>query len=112
MRNLIIACGVALAMPSGTAFAEAAATPVAAPTTAYSSSTTPMGVLLNNPATKAVLVKVLPEFIDKMSENMDRVSGMTLKEIQDSLKAYAPDVLSDAKLAAIDVDLAKIPVTN
>jgi uncharacterized membrane protein YqiK len=112
MRGLAVACGLLLTLSGGTAFAEAAPASATAPAAAYSSSATPMGVLMANPAAKAVLEKALPEFIAKMSENMERVSGMTLKEIQDSLKAYAPDVLSDPKLAAIDVELAKIPVTN
>jgi uncharacterized membrane protein YqiK len=108
MRNLILACS--LVLTSGAALAEAAQTPAAAPAAAYSTSATPMGMLLENPAAKAVLTKQLPQLMERMGDNMERVSGMTLKEIQDSLKAYAPDVLSDAKLAEIDLELAKIPV--
>jgi hypothetical protein len=92
--------------------AEMAQTPATATAAAYSTTATPMGVLLANPAAKAVLTKELPQLMERMGDNMERVSGMTLKEIQDSLKAYAPDVLSDAKLAEIDLELAKISVTN
>jgi hypothetical protein len=112
MRGLSIACGMVLALAGGAAFAEPVAAPVAIAAAAYSSTTTPMGVLLANPATKAVLVKELPEFMAKLGDNVERVTGMTLKEVQEALKAYAPDALLDAKLAVIDQDLAKIPVAN
>lgn len=114
MRVLAIASGLVLALSGGVAFAEATATPAAATAApaAYSTSSSTMGTLVANPATKAVLVKALPEFMEKMGENPDRVSGMTLKELQDTLKAYAPDLLSDAKLAAIDLELAKVPAAN
>jgi hypothetical protein len=39
----------------------------------------------------------------------DRVSGMTLRELGEVLKTYAPTLLTEAKLTAIDVDLAAIP---
>ena len=71
----------------------------------------PVAKLLANPATKAILVKELPQLMERMADNLERVSGMTLREIQEALQTYAPDVLSDARLAAIDVELAKIPAT-
>ncbi len=113
MRLIIIACGAALISASLPAFAEtkapAAAAPAAAPAVAYSSTTTQLGTLLANPATKAVLLKHIPQFVNGLGDNVDRASGMTLKEIQDALKTYSPDAMPDAKLAAIDEDLAKIP---
>ena len=101
MRSIFYAITIALAVPGSIALAD--------PTPAYSVANSQFGTLLANPATKAVLVKHIPEMIERLGDNMERVEGMTLKEVQDALKAYAPDVLTDAKLAAIDQDLAKIP---
>lgn len=112
MRLFMIACGTALisasvpALADAKASAAATATPAAA---AYSSTMTQLGTLLANPATKAVLLKHIPEFVNGLGDNVERASGMTLKEIQDALKSYSPDSLSDAKLVAIDADLAMIP---
>lgn len=111
MRLFIIACGAALISVSVPALAETkpAAASAPAPAAAYSSTTTQLGTLLANPATKAVLLKHIPQFVNGLGDNVDRASGMTLKEIQDALKTYSPDAMPDAKLAAIDADLAKIP---
>jgi para-nitrobenzyl esterase len=107
----MIACGVALIGASYPAMADTQA-PTAAPAAAYSSTTTQLGTLLANPATKAILLKHIPQFVNGLGDNVDRASGMTLKEIQDALKAYSPDALSDAMLAAIDQDLAKVPAAR
>lgn len=116
MRGFSIASALVLAMTGAAVLAEGTAAPAVptqtASTAAYSSTMTPMGVLLGNPATKAVLLKMLPELVARMGDNMERVSGMTLKEIQEATKAYAPDALSDTRLSAIDVELAKVPVTE
>ena len=59
--------------------------------------------MLDNPATRAVLQKHIPVVVN--SPQIDQARAMTLVDIQ----AYATDDLSDAKLAEIDKDLAKIP---
>jgi hypothetical protein len=59
-------------------------------------------------ATRAVLVKHIPQLVEK-SDIAERASGMTLKEMQEALRAYSPDLLSDEVLAKIDVDLAALP---
>lgn len=112
MRFVMMTCGFALAMTAP--LASAAPAPAALATApagkVYSTNNTQLGTLLGDPATKAVLMKHIPEVITRMGDNLEQAQGMTLKEMQDALKAYAPDVLSDQKLAAIDLDLAKLPV--
>ena len=105
MRLVILASSLALAMASTTAFAQSA--PVASATDAsghYTTSTTPIGTLLDDPAAKAVLVKYLPEIAT--STQIDAVRGLTLKATQQ----YAPDKVTDTALANIDADLATLPV--
>lgn len=109
MRLFIIASASALLAASPTLAAENAPAATAEPAPAYSSTTTQLGTLLENPATKAVLLKHIPQFVNGLGENAERASGMTLKELQDALKTYSPDAMPDAKLAAIDADLAKLP---
>lgn len=81
--------------------AHAADAPAAAPAAAatYSTAETPLGDLLDNPATKAVLQKHLPDLVN--GEGIDMARGMTLKALQ----GYAADQVTDEKLAAIDADL-------
>jgi arylsulfatase len=67
----------------------------------YTTSATPLGDLLDDPAAKAVLQAHVPALVSN-----DRISlarGMTLK----SLQQFAPN-LTDATLAAIDAELAKL----
>lgn len=81
--------------------ADAPATAAAAP--ALSSATTDIGTLLDNPASKAILQKYMPEMI--ANPQIDMARSMTLKQVQ----GFAPDMLSDQKLAQIDAELAKLP---
>jgi alcohol dehydrogenase class IV len=69
----------------------------------YSTDKTLIGDLMANPATRAVLVKHIPVIVE--NSQFPSAYGMTLKAIQ----PYAPDVLTDEKLAAIDADLKTIP---
>lgn len=82
-----------------------AAEPVtaSASTAAFSTSTSSIGSLLDNPATKAILTKYLPDLVSNPQIEMAR--GMTLKQIQ----SYASDTVTDEVLAKIDTDLAKVP---
>lgn len=81
----------------------------AAPATAtaatahYTTSTTDLGTLLDDPAAKAVIAKHLPELVK--SDQIDQARGMSLKDIQ----PYSQDMLTDKVLAEIDADLAKLP---
>lgn len=112
LRPLLAAavlCGAALATPAFAADAPVAAVPAAnapaasAPKPALSSTTTDIGTLLDNPATKAVLDKYLPGL--STDSRIDMARAMTLKQVQ----GYAPDQIKDESLAKVDAELAKIP---
>lgn len=75
--------------------------PASAPAAAFTTDT-PIGDLLDNPDTKAVLKKHIPTVVG--SDQIDMARKMSLRQIQ----GYAADVLTNAVLAAIDADLAKI----
>ncbi|OCC22669.1 hypothetical protein MB02_15770 [Croceicoccus estronivorus] len=72
----------------------------------YSTSTTTIGTLLDDPAAKAIVEKNIPGMTT--SAQIDMARGMTLKDIQQ----YSSDQVTDAKLAAIDAELAELPATN
>lgn len=116
MNMKMVKAGVAvLAMMSAVPLVQAqtpadTAPPAAAPAKKpfYSTGRTQLGTLLADPAAKAILDKHIPQLLSG-GQNMDQASGMTLREIQDAVKAYSPDVLSDKALAAIDQDLATLP---
>ena len=92
MKKLIIAAAL-MAMSPVPAFAQAAA---------YSTSTTEIGALLDDPAAKAVLEKHVPGMTT--NEQVDMARPMTLKDIEQ----YSPDQIADKVLAEIDADLAKL----
>jgi hypothetical protein len=91
MKKLILAAAV-FAMAPLPAFAQ----------TAYSSSTTEIGALLDDPAAKAVLEKHIPGMTT--NDQVDMARGMTLKDIQQ----YSPDQITDKVLAEVDADLARL----
>lgn len=72
----------------------------------YNSLLTPIGTMLDDPAANEVLKRHLPEIVGSPQIGMAR--GMTLNAI----RAYLPQVLTDAKLEALDADLAKLPRAN
>lgn len=61
-----------------------------------------MGTLLDNPDSKAVLEKHIPDFVS--NPQMEQARGMSLR----SLQTFAP-TLTDEVLADIDKDLAEVP---
>lgn len=106
MKKLLIAlvgCGVLAA--SSIAIAQTApAAPASAPAAPfYTTEDTPIGDLLDNPTTKAVLAKHVPGLVSNAS--IERARGMTLVAI----KPYSNGAITDEKLVAIDKDLAAIP---
>ena len=115
LRNLltISALGAALgataiavpAMAADTPTAAAATAPAAAPApkAAFSVADTDVGTLLDNPATKAVLDKLLPGL--STNPQIDMARAMTLKQVQ----GYAPDKIKDDQLFKVDAELARIP---
>jgi para-nitrobenzyl esterase len=74
----------------------------AAPAAVYSSSSTPIGTLLDDADAKAVLDMDVPGLTTNPQIEMAR--GMTLKDIQ----SYAADQLTDDVLKKIDTHLATI----
>lgn len=99
-----ILAGCSLASASVAIAAEAGQSAPAAPAaTAYNTADTDIGTLLDNPATKAILDKHLPQLT--ANSQIDLARSMTLKQVQ----SYASDMVTDDVLARIDADLAKIP---
>jgi acetyl esterase/lipase len=80
--------------------ARAAALPTSAK---YSSAETKIGTLLDDPAAKAIVEKYIPGFTTSRQIGMAR--AMTLKTVQ----RYAPDTVTDTRLAEIDAELAHLP---
>jgi hypothetical protein len=103
LRQILIAgtFAFAVAAPLSVSAADPAAAPAPAP--AFSTSTSSIGTLLDNSATKAILAKYLPDLVSNPQIEMAR--GMTLKQVQ----SYSADTVTDAVLAKIDADLAKVP---
>ena len=106
MRIAGIISALALTVAAGSAQAQAAQPAAAATAGHYSTATTELGVLLDDPAAKAVLLKHIPEVVN--NEQVDMARGMTLKDMQ----PYTGDALTDKMLADVDADLAKIPAKN
>lgn len=100
MKTHFLAAAVVAMVP---ALPALAGEPAALAAPAFSSAGTNIGTLIDNPATKAVLVKYLADLIANPQIEMAR--AMTLREIQ----GFAPDQITDVVLAMIDADLAKIP---
>ncbi len=68
----------------------------------YSTAATPIGALLANPATQALLDKHLPGV--SSDPRIGMAKGMTLRAVQ----AFAPNQFTNAVLDAIDAELAKL----
>ncbi|HEX7857565.1 MAG TPA: hypothetical protein VF503_28125 [Sphingobium sp.] len=114
-KSMVAGLGVlAMLLPVQALQAQAsAAAPAAAPAKkpVYSTGKTQLGTLMADPAAKAVLEKHIPQLLTG-GQNLDQASGMTLRELQDAVKAYAPDQFSNKVLDAIDKDLAALPGTQ
>jgi hypothetical protein len=114
MRVVSTACGIVLLLATGITFGQTPPSQKAAPPAAvapqagkYNVNTTRMGVLLDDPASRAVLEKYIPKLID--SPDVQNATAMTLKDMQQALQAYAPDLLSDKVLAQIQADFDELP---
>ena len=107
---LLYACmGLAAMIPAAhAAHVPATTAATAAPVGIYSTKTTQMGVLLADPAAKAILEKIIPDLV-RNPDMQDRASGMTLVEISEAIKPYSPAVLAEPVLASIDAEFAKLP---
>jgi len=102
MRTLILAIAfLATSIPLDVTLAQTP--PRAASAEHYSTSTTDIGTLLDDPAAHAIVDKYLPGVLS--GDQIDMARSMTLKDIQ----PYASDRISDKALADIDAELAKLP---
>jgi hypothetical protein len=110
MRALILGTALALLAAAPAALAQTTPAPAAAPAPAasapkhYTTTETPIGTLLDDPASKAVIDKHLPELAT--NPQIDMARPMSLKAVQ----PYAADKITDEVLAKIDADLATLPV--
>ncbi|MDX2276645.1 MAG: hypothetical protein NW206_14430 [Hyphomonadaceae bacterium] len=86
----------------GTPLAAAETGAPAATHETMTAETTPIGDLLDHPEARAILERHLPDVVS--SDQIDMARPMTLKMIQ----AYAPDSITDEKLAAVDAELAAL----
>lgn len=93
IRKLMLAAAVATMTLTAPALAQEAK---------YSTAKQTIGELVKNEATKAVLVKHLPELI----ANPQLEQGYEMKFAD--VMQYVPDQLTPEKLKAIDEDLAKL----
>ena len=100
IRQILAIALVATSVAPAVALAQSTAIVAAA---AYTTADTDIGTLLDDPAAKAVLEKILPGFAT--NPQIDMARSMTMKSIQQ----YAADTLTDEKLAAVDAELAKLP---
>lgn len=105
MPRFLIVAASTLALTGVSAVAQTATPPAAAAPAKvkYTTADTDLGTLLDNPATKAIIEKHIPGMTT--NDQVDMARGMTLKAIQQ----YAADDVTDARLAAIDADFAKLP---
>lgn len=69
----------------------------------YTTADTEIGTLLDDADAKAIVEKHIPGMT--ANPQLDMARSMTLKGIQQ----YAPEDVTDARLAAIDADFAKLP---
>jgi hypothetical protein len=93
--------GLAAALTLGSVAQAQAPAPAAAAAPAYSSATK-IGILLDNPATKAVLMQFIPDVVN--NPQIEQGRDLQLLEIAQ----YVPE-LTPAMYAKIDAALAKVP---
>jgi len=104
IKFAIAAALAAVTLPAAAGATEPAKTAAQAPAAkqAYTTADTDIGTLLDDPAAKAIVEKYIPGLTTNPQVDMAR--AMTLKAVQ----AYAPDEVTDERLAKIDADLAKL----
>jgi para-nitrobenzyl esterase len=104
MRKIAAAALLSLAAVAAPGLARKVE-PVAQPaaTAGYDIAKTEIGTLLDDPAARAVLDRHVPGF--SKNPQFDMARTMTLKAMQ----KFAPEKLSEATLASIQADIAKLP---
>jgi para-nitrobenzyl esterase len=106
----LAAMAVATGAQAQTAGAQTAAPATTAAPAAkaahYTTSSTEIGALLDDPAARALLDKHIPGMTSNPQVDMAR--AMTLKDVQQ----YSPDLITDKVLADLDADFANIPAKS
>ncbi|MFN3457996.1 MAG: hypothetical protein ACK4Z8_10525 [Novosphingobium sp.] len=94
----------AATLPASAIAAEPAKPEATAPATKpkYTTADTDIGTLLDDPAAKAIIDKYIPGMTS--NEQIEMARSMTLKAVQ----AYAPDDVTDERLAKIDAELLNL----
>lgn len=82
--------------------ANAATAPAIAAPSAYTTVDTPIGTLLDDPAARAVLDRLMPGL--STNDKIDMARGIPLKLLQ----SFVPSI-TDAVLDSVDAELAKLP---
>jgi len=93
---------MALAFAVATAYAGAQAASAAH----YTTAETPIGTLFADPAAKAAVAKQFPDLVKSEAVASGQADTLTLRGLQQ----FKPDVFTDAALAVLDAELAKLPV--
>lgn len=98
MRNYTIVAAIALSVATSSA--------IAMPTNQaqYSAAKTPIGTLLADPSARAIIANRFPILLQSKAVKSGMANRMTLR----SLKRFKPKIFTEASLAAIDADFAKM----
>ncbi|AXB80246.1 hypothetical protein [Novosphingobium sp. P6W] len=107
IKNSFVLAAASLMVMAAPAMADQSAAPTTAPAAPapkekYTTADTEIGVLLDDPVAKAIVEKHIPGFTT--NDQVEMARGMTLKAVQQ----YAGDDITDARLAAIDVEFAAL----
>lgn len=104
IRTALVLALAAAALPASALAAEPARPEAAAPAAKpkYTTAETDIGTLLDDPAAKAIIDKYIPGMTT--NEQIEMARSMTLKAVQ----TYAPDDVTDERLAKIDAELATL----
>lgn len=98
MRSILTALMLAAAVASPTLSFAAPAAATAKTKAGYKVDETDLGTLLDDPTSKAILLKYIPEVVNNPQIEMGR--GMTLSQLQQ----YAGDQITNEKLAKIQAE--------
>ncbi|WP_214652146.1 hypothetical protein [Novosphingobium jiangmenense] len=104
IRTALVIALAATALPASAIAAEPAKPVATAPAAKakYTTADTDIGTLLDDPAAKAIIDKYIPGMTS--NEQIEMARSMTLKAVQ----AYAPDDVTDERLAKIDAEFASL----
>jgi hypothetical protein len=103
MKKIALAAAIAIAALAPVAVIAQTSAPASVAKAYYTVDESTLGELMDNPATKAILVKYLPQMM--ANEGISQAAGLTLRGLQQ----YASEVLTDDVLKKIDAELRTVP---